>query len=66
MSDNTTTPAKFDLTGDIMAFEDGQLEYDDIIILFQNLINSGLAWQLQGSYGHTAARLIEQGLCVRA
>ncbi|MGL4649735.1 MAG: DUF7417 domain-containing protein [Caldilineaceae bacterium] len=30
---------------------------------WQHLIDTGLAWQLQGSFGRTAARLIEQGAC---
>ena len=29
---------------------------------WQYLVNTGLAFQLQGSYGRTAARLIEDGL----
>lgn len=30
---------------------------------FQRLISSGVVWQLQGSFGRTAKRLIELGLC---
>ena len=33
---------------------------------FQALIDSGLVWQLQGSYGRTAIALIEQELCTLA
>jgi DNA-binding transcriptional regulator PaaX len=29
----------------------------------QNLINSGAAWQLQGSVGRACARMIDAGLC---
>ena len=47
----------------IIAFEEGELLDDQIIELFQELINSGLAWKLQGHYGRTAKSFIEQGLC---
>lgn len=29
---------------------------------WQHLIDTGTAWQLQGSFGRTAAHLIEQGI----
>jgi len=51
------------LTDKIIRYEDGDLEFNDTIELFQELINSGLAWQLQGHYGRTAQMLIEDGLC---
>lgn len=51
----------YDVTGTIMAYESGELDEDEIITLFQNLVNTGLAWQLQGAYGRTAAALIEAG-----
>jgi hypothetical protein len=47
----------------IIAFESGELNQAECIDLFQQLINSGLAWQLQGTYGRTARSLIEAGLC---
>ena len=46
----------------MMDFEDGQLDDDAVIELFQKLVDSGLVWQLQGFYGRTAAALIEEGL----
>jgi len=49
----------------IMAFESGELDDDGIIDLFQKLIDSGLAWKLQGSYGRTATALINAGYCTR-
>ena len=47
----------------MIAFEDGSLDDEGVINLFQNLINTGLAWKLQGFYGRTAANLIENGYC---
>jgi hypothetical protein len=51
-----------DFTSQIIAFESGELDDKEIIDLFAVLIKTGLAWQLQGSYGRAAASLIEQGL----
>ena len=48
----------------IMAFESGELDEQQTIEFFQSLIDSGLVWQLQGSYGRTARNLIEAGLCI--
>ncbi len=47
----------------IIAFEQGELDEEGILELFQELIDSGLAWQLQGSYGRMARSLIEAGYC---
>lgn len=51
----------YDVTGNIIAFEQGELDREGVIELFQHLVNTGLAWQLQGSYGRMAADLIEAG-----
>jgi hypothetical protein len=53
--------AQADLTSRIIAFEEGELESEEVIELFQDLVNTGLAWQLQGSYGRMARGLIEAG-----
>ena len=45
----------------IMAYESGELEEPEMVELFQDLVNSGLAWKLQGHYGRTANLLIEAG-----
>ena len=47
----------------IMDYESGNLSDEEIIKGFQEMIDSGLVWQLQGSYGRTAVNLIENGLC---
>ena len=50
------------LMSKILDYEMGILEDDQIVELFQELVNTGLAWTLQGSYGRTARDLIEQGV----
>ena len=51
-----------DLTTLIISFEQGELLDDEILELFQTLVDTGLAWTLQGSYGRFAAQLLEEGL----
>lgn len=50
-----------DLLPDMMAWEAGELDHEKTVALFQALVNSGLAWQLQGTYGRTARALQEAG-----
>ena len=38
---------------------------DEVIEAWQHLVNTGLAWQLQGFFGRTAEALIEDGLIER-
>lgn len=51
-----------DLSSDIIAYEDGELSEDEAIALFQKLVDTGLAWLLQGSYGRLARDMIVAGL----
>ena len=51
-----------DMVGKVIEYESGTMDDESAIEFFQELVNSGLAWQLQGHYGRTAARLIEAGL----
>lgn len=55
------TIARSDLPSAILDYEDGLLDKDGTIALFQYLVDTGLAWTLQGYYGRTAATLIEGG-----
>lgn len=55
----------FDTVGFIMDYEGGSLEEDEVISGFQHMLDTGLVWQLQGSYGRTAAALLEAGLIYR-
>ena len=43
---------------------DEEVSEGDFIAGFQRLIDSGLAWKLEGSVGRTAHELIESGDCV--
>lgn len=61
-----TIEAKFDVVGAIIAFEEGALDQDGTLELFQHLVDNGMAWTLQGAYGRTAAQLLEAGLIHRA
>ena len=38
-------------------------EHDEEVEAWQYLIDTGLAWKLQGWYGRTAQRLINDGYC---
>lgn len=49
----------------IMAYEQGDLNEEQIVELFQSLIDSGMVNSLQGHYGRTAAILIEHGRCTQ-
>jgi hypothetical protein len=50
-----------DLTGNIIAYECGQLDDEQTIGLFAELVRNGMAWKLQGHYGRVAVILIKDG-----
>ena len=50
------------LVDSIIAFEQGDLDCDESIALFQELLDSGVVWHLQGFYGRTAQALLDDGL----
>jgi len=51
------------LVEDIIAYENGDMDWDRIVDFFQRLIDNEMAWTLQGSYGRMAQRLIDAGDC---
>lgn len=52
---------KMNSVNKIIAYECGELDDDGVIELFQELVNTGQAWSLQGHYGRTAKALIDAG-----
>jgi len=50
----------------IIAFENGELSQEDTVKMFQEMIDDGSVWGLQGSYGRNATALIQSGLCHHA
>jgi hypothetical protein len=49
------------LIENLMKYENGELNFDESVELFARLIETGLAWTLQGSYGRVARSLIKNG-----
>jgi len=47
--------------GTVVEYESGELTEEETIEFFQELVDTGLAWQLQGSYGRTAMDLLRDG-----
>jgi|TARA_R100000008_G_scaffold82962_1_gene67795 hypothetical protein len=58
-----TNDSENSMVDKIIRYETGQMDEAETIQFFQELINSGLAWSLQGHYGRVASTLIEEGLC---
>lgn len=63
MEDTDARHDKRDIVDDIMRYEDGDMDFDETVEFFQYLIDTGLAWELQGHYGRVAEEAIECGVC---
>lgn len=50
------------LVDSLIAYETGTLSDIDTFTLFKDLVESGLAWKLQGNYGRVADYLIEHNI----
>ena len=46
----------------ISRYEEGEMDMGETAEFFQHLVDTGLAWSLQGHYGRTAMDLIREGL----
>lgn len=50
-----------DAVSKISAFENGMMDYDESVEFFQELVDTGLIWSLQGSYQRTMFDLLRAG-----
>ena len=55
------TVNSFDAVGIAEGWIEAESE-EQVVEAWQYLVDSGLAWQLQGWFGRTAVRLIEEGI----
>jgi hypothetical protein len=49
----------------MMDYEMGNLSPDNIIKLFQYLLDSGMSWKLQGTYGRMTKMLLDSGYLIK-
>jgi len=49
----------------ILAYEEGSITDEYYIALFQYLLDSGMAWTLQGFYGRTTVDLLNTGYLIK-
>ncbi len=52
----------YDSLSAIIEYEQGDLSEDKTIELFQYLVDTGMAWTLQGSYGRMAHAMLQAGI----
>lgn len=49
----------------LVEYECGLLDGEGVLALFQELVDTGMAWKMQGSYGRMAEHLLDEGLITR-
>ena len=54
-----------DTVNQIVAYENGEMDEEEIVEFFQELLDDNLIYSLQGSYQRTAMLLLELGHIVR-
>ena len=65
-NDTVAKQTPLTLLEQIVSYEQGSMGEKEVTTFFQQLIDSGMCWTLQGHYGRTAAYLIEAGACHEA
>ncbi len=51
----------YNVSKNISAYEDGELDEDSVNELFQYLVDTGQAWEMEANYGKKAVELAEAG-----
>jgi len=64
--EGTGAMLRLDCAQDLMRYEAGELTQEEVVDLFQKLVDSGLINHLQGSYQRTAAQLMAAGMIAPA
>lgn len=62
VTERTATMYDTSILNDIISYENGDMDENKEVKLFQYLLDSGMVWKLQGSYGRKAASMIKSGL----
>jgi|TARA_R110000796_G_scaffold149487_1_gene266298 hypothetical protein len=50
------------LSEKLAAYECGKMTEEETIVLFQEMLDTGVVWDLQGHYGRTAGYLLDLGV----
>jgi len=50
-----------DLVDRLIKYENGLMNHGEQVSLLQELVNTGMVWQLQGSYGRAAKHALDAG-----
>ena len=62
MTDETTPGRRWSFADAMIAYDEGTLDEAGTIVLFQYLVDTGLAWTFPGRIGRQAADMIDAGL----